>query len=127
MGAGDTRPQVGQAARKERTTFGSIRAAAGALAGIVKNPDRPASFDLLFWSILALTYVFHVFAPEIPAPGVRACADDVGLCRPGGGVAGAALASFRDPLRKLLSPTFVLAATAMLLASELSGRSGSTR
>ena len=85
----------------------------------MRNPDRPAGFDLLFWSILALIYAFHVFAPQIPvrevglAPMTVVCAVLVAVWlalpwRPSA-----------SRLRKLLSPAFVLVSTAMLFASDL--------
>jgi signal transduction histidine kinase len=119
VGSGDTNLRSGKRLRKERTPIGPIRAISSTLAKIVKNPDRPASFDLLFWSILALIYAFHVFAPQIPvreiglAPMTVVCAVLVAVWlalpwRPSA-----------TRLRKLLSPTFILAATAMLFASDL--------
>ena len=115
MDADATNPSPGKPPRKRRAIFGS----AGALAGIVKNPDRPAVFDILFWSILALIYAFHVFAPEVPireiglTPMTVVCAVlvAVGLALPWRPSA--------PRLRKLLSPAFLLAATAMLFASDL--------
>ncbi len=116
---GEKDPISGASSRKKRTTFGSFRAAAGSAVGLLRNPERPASFDFLFWSILALTYAFHIFAPEIPlrefglAPMTLVCAVLVAvwLALPWNHSA--------TRLRKLLSPAFVVAATAMLLASDL--------
>ena len=119
MGEKKRTPSRGSVLRKKRTTFGSFRVAAGSAGGLLRNPERPASFDFLFWSILALTYAFHIFAPEIPlrefglAPMTLVCAVLVAVW----------LALPWNPsatrLRKLLSPAFVVAATAMLLASDL--------
>ena len=119
MDAGDTNPGPGKPLRKGRTLFGSARAIAGKFAGVLRNPDRPAVFDLLFWSIIALIYAFHVFAPQIPvrevglAPMTVVCAVLVAVWlalpwRPSA-----------TRLSKLLSPAFILAATAMLFASDL--------
>jgi signal transduction histidine kinase len=85
----------------------------------LRDPDRPAIFDLLFWSVLALTCAFRVFAPEVQvresglAPMTAVCAVLVAVWlalpwRPS--------ASRR---RKLLAPAFLLAATATLFASDL--------
>lgn len=115
----DTNPRPGKPLRKERTLFWSARAAIGTFARIVRDPDRPAVFDLLFWSILALTYAFRVFAPGVQilgtglAPMTAVCAVLVAVWlalpwRPS--------ASRR---RKLAAPAFLLAATAMLFASDL--------
>jgi signal transduction histidine kinase len=116
---GNTNPRSVEPLRKERTNSGSIRAVAGKFVRILRDPDRPASFDLLFWSILALIYAFHLFAPQIPvreiglAPMTAVCAVLVAVWlalpwRPSA-----------TRLRKLLSPAFILAATAMLFASDL--------
>jgi signal transduction histidine kinase len=86
---------------------------------VVRDPDRPAIFDLLFWSILALTYAFRLLAPQVQVRGVglapmtAACAALVAAWlalpwRPA--------ASRR---RKLAAPAFLLASSAMLVASDL--------
>ncbi len=117
MDADDTNSGSGGQARKGRTHFGSVGVIAGAVAGLVRDPDRPAIFDLLFWSILVLNYVFRVVDPlgVGPAPGLApvtlACAVLVAVWlalpwRPS--------ASRR---RKLLSPAFLLAATAVVFLS----------
>lgn len=119
MEAGDANSGSGKSLRKGRTLFGSVGAGAGTLAKGVRNPDRPAIFDLLFWSILALTYAFRVLVPEVRVLGTGlatmtvVCAVLVAVWlalpwRPS--------ASRR---RKLLAPAFLLAATATLLASDL--------
>ncbi|MGH3146192.1 MAG: sensor histidine kinase, partial [Rubrobacter sp.] len=97
----------------------SARAVAGTFVRIVGDPDRPAVFDFLFWSILAVTYAFRVFAPQIPVreigllPMTVVCAVLVAVWlalpwRPSA-----------SRWRKLLSPAFLLAATAILFASDL--------
>ena len=85
----------------------------------MRDPDRPAVFDFLFWSILGLIYAFGILAPEIPlreiglAPMTVVCAVLVAVW-----LALPWSPSVSRP-RKLLSPAFVLAATAMLFASDL--------
>lgn len=119
MDVHEANPGSGEPIRKKRTFFRSFQTIAGPLARMIKNPNRPGIFDLLFWSILALTYAFRVFAPEVRvlgtglAPMSIVCAVLVVLWlalpwRPS--------ASRR---RKLLAPAFLLAATAMLFASDL--------
>lgn len=119
MDVHEANPGSGKPIRKKRTFFRSFRAIAGPLVRTTKTPDRPGIFDLLFWSILALTYAFRVFAPEVRvlgtglAPMSIVCAVLVAVWlalpwRPS--------ASRR---RKLLAPAFLLAATAMLFASDL--------
>jgi hypothetical protein len=66
---GDTNPGPGKLLqsklRGRQPLLASATALPGAFARVVRNPDRPAIFDLLFWSILVLTYAFRVFAPQI--------------------------------------------------------------
>ena len=111
---------AGQAAREGTNALRvRIRAAAGALAGIVKDPDRPAIFDLLFWSILVLNYIFRAVEVEPLsvdpdhglAPVTVACVALVAVWlalpwRPSA-----------SRWRKLLSPVFLLAATVLILLS----------
>lgn len=92
----------------------------GAFAGVFHDPDRPVIFDVLFWSILALIYAFRVFDPlnlDLTGSGLATmtmvCAVLVAVWlvlpwRPS--------ASRR---RKLAAPAFLVAATAMLFASDL--------
>lgn len=85
----------------------------------MRDPDRPAIFDLLFWSILALIYAFRVFAPQIQILGTGLAPMTV-VCAV---LVAAWLALPWRPsasrLRKLASPAFLVAATAMLFASDL--------
>lgn len=116
---GDTNPGSGKQPRKRLTPFGRAGAVAGAIARILKEPDRPAIFDVLFWSILALIYAFLVFAPEIPvkevglAPMTAVC---IALVAVWLALPWRLSASRR---RKLLAPVFLVAATATLFASDL--------
>ena len=119
MDVRNANPDSGEPIRKKRTSFRSFRAIAGPLAKMTKNPDRPGIFDLLFWSILALTYAFRVFAPEVRVQGIGlapmtvVCAVLVGmwLALP--------WRSSVSRQRKLLAPAFLVAATATLFASDL--------
>jgi signal transduction histidine kinase len=116
VGTKDTTSRPGRLLREEHQgPVGLLRAT----VRILRDPDRPAIFDLLFWSVLALTYAFRVFAPEVQvresglAPMTAVCAVLVAVWlalpwRPS--------ASRR---RKLLAPAFLLAATATLFASDL--------
>ena len=119
MDAGGTNRHQGGSPRGEGATPGVARAVARTIVETFRNPDRPAVFDVLFWSILALIYAFRVFAPEIPIreigllPMTIVCTVLVVVWvalpwRPS--------ASRR---RKLLAPAFLLAATAILFASDL--------
>lgn len=114
MDAPDTHPPLDGPLRK-RPPLGAV----GTVAQVVVDPDRPAIFDLLFWSILALTYAFRLFAPEVrilgtgllPMTVVCAVLVVVWLVLP-----------WRPTVsrwRKLAAPIFLLAATATLLASDL--------
>lgn len=86
----------------------------------MRDPDRPAIFDVLFWSILALIYAFRVFGlldlelrgvGLAPMTVVCAVLVAVWLALP-----------WRPSVsrrRKLAAPAFLLASTAMLFASDL--------
>lgn len=109
-------------AESPRKAFGvgrTFSGLVGAFARGLRNPDRPAVFDFLFWSILVLIYAFSVFAPEIPlrevglVPMTVVCAVLVAVWL---ALPWSPSASRR---RKLLSPALVLAATGMLYASDL--------
>jgi signal transduction histidine kinase len=120
---GDTNPGQGRPLRRtlrgRQTLLASATALPGAFARVMRNPDRPSIFDLLFWSILVLTYAFHVFAPHIPVRGtglaqmtvVCAVLVAVWLVLPWHPSA--------SRRRKLLALAFLGAATVMLFASDL--------
>jgi signal transduction histidine kinase len=113
--AGHTNQRPGKPLRRRRALSAFVRA----FAGILRDPDRPAIFDLLFWSILALIYAFRVFGlldldPRFGlAPMTVVCAVLVAvwLVLPWHPSA--------PRRRKLAAPAFLLAATAMLFASDL--------
>ncbi|HEX2729200.1 MAG TPA: sensor histidine kinase [Rubrobacteraceae bacterium] len=111
MDTDDANPTSSKPLQKERSLFAS--------ATLLKNPDRPAIFDLLFWSILAMIYAFRVFAPQIQVRGIG-LAPMTAVC--------AALVAvwlvlpwspYATSFRKCAAPAFLLATTAMLFASDL--------
>ena len=116
MDAGDTNQRPDKPPRKRLQLSAFVRA----FARILRDPDRPAIFDLLFWSILALIYAFRVFDPlDLDLRGVGLAPMTV-VCAV---LVAVWLALPWHPSatrrRKLAAPAFLLAATAMLVTSDL--------